>query len=101
MPPCTCGTGCGRTATPGNADLSHACYQRWRRAGYPRVGAAPKVPPARDRVGESRRLRTEFAGLRRSDVPVRAAAEQLGVCGETGRRWEALRKRGELPTEGQ
>ena len=96
---CECGTGCGRRATPGPVVLSHACYQRWRRVGFPRQGTAPKVPPARDRPAESRDLRARFAALRRAGVPVRAAAERLAVHPETGRRWDVLRKRGALLPE--
>jgi hypothetical protein len=92
--PCTCGTGCGRTAVPGPLGLSRACYQRWRRAGYPRRGTVPDVPV--DRYTEARHLRAEFAALRQAGVAVRAAADRLVIQPGTGRNWERLRKRGQL-----
>jgi hypothetical protein len=94
--PCICGTGCGRSALPGRLGLSRACYQRWRRAGYPRRGNAPAVPVSRHT--EARHLRAEFAVLREAGVEVREAADLLVIQPGTGRNWERLRKRGELLT---
>lgn len=92
--PCVCGTGCGRQALPGLTGLSRACYQRWRRLGYPRNGQAPRVPV--DRYTRAARMRAEFAGLRQGGTAVRAAADLLGIHASTARRWESLRKDGRL-----
>ena len=77
-PECRCG--CGRPAACRRCKLTRACYQRWRRHGWP-----DDVPPPR--AARAGRIE-DYLELRSQGLTRTQAAERLGVTRRTIERYE-------------